>query len=215
MGRVSDGWTGAAGRIERGRSAALSTALGALFAFTQTACPGGAELEHPEAWAGRFSTGNATGSGGAGSSSAGAGTGTAGTGTNLVLDKSTIDCGTLDPEQVLARDCAKGGCHTGTFAAAGITLTFAKIAPQTKDVPAAHGGIGCPDDPLQECVPSTCPTDALLVNSTAPASSWLLAKVHGMENGCGDPMPSPNGYTTAQAANLACIDAIVEAIAKL
>jgi hypothetical protein len=211
---MSDGVMGAAGRIERRRSVAFITAFGALFALTQTACPGGAELEHPEAWAGRFSTGNATGSGGAGSSSAG--TGTAGTGTNLVLDKSTIDCGTLDPVQVLAKDCAKPGCHTNNaLPAAGITLTFDKIAAQTKDVPALHGDIGCPNDPLQLCVPSTCPMDVLLVDSMAPSSSWLLAKVHGMENGCGGPMPSANGYTTAQAANQACIDTIVQAIAKL
>jgi len=143
------------------------------------------------------------------------GSGTAGAPVSLVLDKAKIDCGSLDPEQVLARDCAKSGCHSGPVTAANLPLTFAKIASETKDVPAKHAGIACPNDPLKECVPATCPNDVLLVSSSAPASSWLTAKVHETATQCGDPMPSPNGYTAELAANMACIDAIVQAIADL
>jgi hypothetical protein len=205
-------------------SALLFLGIGISLVVTQTGCPGGAELENPDAWAGRFG-GNSGGAPAAtGGSTTGGSTsgGTGGTGnTNWVLDPATVVCpGGLNAATVITGDCAKGGCHKGALAAAGLDLSFSpnNIAKNTKDVIATHEAIQCsaPTEPYMECIPMTCPGPgtALLVNSANPDDSWVLKKIHGTANGCGDTMPD-DSYATASPDKLACVDAVFRAIAAL
>jgi hypothetical protein len=173
---------------------------------TQSGCPGGADLEHPEAWPGRLS--GSTGSSGTGGTSGG----------NWALDPATVNCNGLDPAVVIGTDCAKIGCHRGTVASAGLDLTFSTIAAKTKDVPAKYLDIQCnaPTDPYVECVPAACPPagSELLVDSSNPDESWILKKLHDTTNGCGDAMPLEAPYPSGSDRS-ACVEAIVRAIAAL
>jgi hypothetical protein len=200
-------------------SVLLFLGIGISLVVTQTGCPGGAELENPDAWAGRFG-GNSGGAPPAtGGTTTGGGTtgGTGGTGTtNWVIDLTTIPCNNgQNADQVIKADCAKGGCHKGALAAASLDLSQNQ-AKNTKDVPATHEGIQCSatGEPYMECVPTTCPTGARLVNSANPDDSWVLKKIHGTANGCGDTMPD-DAYAAANADKVACIDAAFRAIAAL
>src|SRR4051794_12780277 len=119
-------------------SALLFLGIGISLVVTQTGCPGGAELENPDAWAGRFG-GNSGGAppatGGTGGGTTGGGTtgGTGGTGnTNWVLDLTTIACDNgQNADQVIKADCAKSGCHKGSLASAGLDL-YQNQAKNTK-----------------------------------------------------------------------------------
>jgi hypothetical protein len=210
-------------------SALLFLGIGISLVVTQTGCPGGAELENPDAWAGRFGGNSggappATGGTGGGTTGGTMTGGSAGTGTtNWVLDLSTVVCpGGLNAATVITSDCGKTGCHKGTLAAANLDLAVSPmnvIAKNTKDVPAKYLAIQCsaPTEPYMECVPATCPPpgSALLVDSKNPSESWLLKKVHDTTNGCGEVMPLEAAYTADQSDRLACIEAIVQAIAAL
>ena len=206
------------------RSALLFVGLGIGLIVTQSGCPAGADLDNPEQWGDRLSggapaTGGATATGGM----ATGGTGNAGAGSggmkNWVLDNATVTCNAgLDAATVITADCAKGGCHKGALAAGGLDLTFPTIANKTKDVPATHEGIQCsaPTEPYMECVPTTCPTGALIVDSANPDASWVLKKLDGSAKAlpCGDTMPDAN-YATASPDRLACVQAAFRAIAAL
>jgi hypothetical protein len=180
--------------------------------LTQTGCPGGADLENPDQWADHF------GAGGTG------GTGAGGTPGGPVLDFSTVDCGGLnitDPKTGVLAHCATAGCHKGAALAGVSNLDLTPndgFAARLKDQPAVHGSLSCPtpDDPFATCTtpPAQCPTDAKLVNSSAPESSWLSAKIHDMANDCGDMMPPP-GYKALTADELTCMDNIIKAVAAL
>jgi hypothetical protein len=130
-----------------------------------------------------------------------------------VLDFSTVNCGTTDPEELFTTTCAKSFCH-GKSAVAGLDLrTDPGLASRLLDQPARFGDISCPDDDSQTCVPETCPTGALLVDSANPEASFMLAKVSAVPtNGCGDPMPPTSGVSTA---DYPCYLAIINAIAAL
>jgi hypothetical protein len=83
---------------------------------------------------------------------------------------------------------------------------------RTKDVLAQHGDIYCPDqNDFCTVPPMTCPTTALLIDSTTPANSWITAKLEGQVNGCGEVMPN-DAY---DATKKACIEMLVTTIAAL
>jgi hypothetical protein len=203
----------------------LLGAAGLSLIVTQAGCPGGAELENPDSYPGRFpSTAAGTGSAVGGTSNGGTGgSGTAGTGTSAILDLSTVDCGSLSAATVLSMDCASVGCHRTTTAVPAIAKLDLTpndgLAARVKDVPAQHLNIQCSATgaPYMECIPTTCPAPGavLLVNSNTPDASWMMSKVRNMTPGCGTPMPATDGYTTANAANEGCIEAIIHAIAAL
>jgi len=183
------------------RSTLPLAALGFALIFTQSGCPGGADLENPDAWAGRFGTaasGNASGSGGTSP-------------TGPVLDFSTIQCTNTTPQVVLNSKCSTTGCH-GANPSANLDLRAdSGFASRIKDKPATFGGIACTDDPLKICLPDSCPTGVSLVDSDAPDSSWILQKLNDPK-GCGIKMP----YTkTVNADELACLTQIVNAVAAL
>lgn len=211
------------------RSALLFLGLGISLIVTQSGCPGGAELEDADAWAGRLgnNTGGApaatggTGTGGmatGGTATGGMATGGSGMQTNWVLDLNTVVCPNSLSATTVLGDCAKTGCHKGSLKSAGLDLTPATIANNTKDKPATHSEIQCsaPGDPYMECIPTTCPAPgtALLVNSQNPDDSWMMKKIHGQANGCGITMPDDN-YATSSPDRLACIEGVIRAIAAL
>jgi hypothetical protein len=202
------------------RSTLLFLGLGISLIVTQSGCPAGAELEHPEAWAGRVGSGGTPGTGG--STGATGGTAAAGGAKNWVFDINSVACANgLNAATIIGADCAKGGCHKGTLAAAGLDLSNpAQVANKTKDKPATHLGIQCsaPTEPYMECVPTTCPPagSALLVNSANVEQSWVLQKLDGSAAAlpCGTTMPDET-YATASPDKLACVEAAFRAIAAL
>jgi len=183
-------------RAGSSRSVLVLGALGFALIFTQAGCPGGADLENPDAWAGRFG--------------AGAGTGTGG-GTGAVLDFSTIQCTNTTPETVLNKRCATSFCHGNNYLVGLDLRPNAGFASRIKDKPATFGSILCPGSTTENCVPASCPTGAAIVDSDVPASSWMLLKLD-MPNGCGEKMPSG---TTLSADELACLTQVINAVAAL
>jgi len=129
-----------------------------------------------------------------------------------VLDFSTVNCGSTDPEELFASTCAKSFCHGKEYVAGLDLRTDPGLASRLLDMPAHFGYIPCPDDSDQTCVPETCPTSALLVDSLNPEASWMLAKLSSATNGCGELMPTSNG---AKTADYPCYVAIINAIAAL
>lgn len=187
-------------------------ALGVSFVLTLTGCPGGAELEHPEAYG---LTGGQSSTNGTGAAAGTTGNGTGGTsGTSSSL---TVDCGASTYQTVLSGSCATGGCHLPNAAfnfpgASNLNLTPDDgLVGRLKDVKAQHGDISCPPD-FNTCVPSACDTNVLLVDSKNAANSWILAKIHGTQNGCGDSMPTGTPLT---ADKQTCIENFVNAVAAL
>lgn len=134
-----------------------------------------------------------------------------------VLDFSTVNCGNTDPEELFTNTCAKTFCH-GTNFVAGLDLrSDAGLAARLLDVPATFGGIGCYDSATELCVPDSCPSGVLLVDSANPDQSWMLTKltdnpILGGTDGCGEPMPIVSGVRTA---DYPCFRAIIESIAAL
>lgn len=180
-----------------------------------TGATGGTTATGGTGAAGGATTGGTTSSGGmpgTGGTSAGAGTtgGSAGSGSMVPLPMPA-ECTNLT--LTLNNGCAKVGCHKGTFASAGLDLTPNNgLVGRVKDVTATHKDIICPGT-TESCVPSTCPTGVKLVDSSNAMNSWIITKLEGMQNGCGDPMPGSG--TTITAADKTCIEALVNAIAAL
>lgn len=131
---------------------------------------------------------------------------------NPVLDFATVDCGTTDAAKLFADTCAKSFCHGKNFVADLDLRTDAGLAARLLDVPAKFESIPCVDDVTQNCIPDTCPTGALLVDSANPDRSWMLSKLGVATSACGDLMPPSNGPTTA---DYPCFVAIINAIAAL
>jgi hypothetical protein len=121
-----------------------------------------------------------------------------------------------DYKPIVLADCAKGGCHKGALAAAEVDLSGNYLVARLKDVPATFLHIQCsgPAEPYMECVPAACATGALLVDSSNWEQSFMLAKLRGTQNGCGDAMPD-NEYRGANPDKEACLEALVRAIAEL
>jgi hypothetical protein len=197
------------------RSVLLLSAFSLSLILTQSGCPQGAELENPEAWAGRFSTSPTGGSGG----------GTAGTGMmGPVLDFATVDCAAslLKPTgstgiasaDFMIATCGKSFCHGANFVVGLDLRPDSGFAARTLDVFATHAGIPCPDDITMECIPATCPAPntVKIIDSTDPTASWILKKVHKEQGECGDPMPDVNGLSGDKEA---CMTNIVNAAAAL
>jgi len=119
----------------------------------------------------------------------------------------------------MVKSCAKSFCHGANFVAGLDLRTDAAFAMRLLDTPATFSGIPCQDDVTKECVPATCPTGALLVDSANPDASWMLTKLGtnhdpsvGGTDGCGDLMPPSSGVTNA---DYPCYLAIINAIAAL
>jgi hypothetical protein len=157
--------------------------------------------------------GGTSGGSGTGASGAGGTTGTAGSGA-AGAPALVVDCGSLNYATILTQDCTTVGCHRPPATAASqlILVPDAGLVSRLKDVPAKHMDIYCPDlNDVCPTVPAACDMTALLVNSAQPDKSWILQKLRGTQNGCGDQMPSP-AYDMAKEQ---CLEKMVNAIAAL
>jgi hypothetical protein len=195
---------------------------GLALALVLSGCPDGADLENPDAWAGRFGT---AGTGVAMGGSAGTG----GMPPGVVLNWTTVTCdasfdmtSTTLPASAdfMTKTCARQFCHGQGFVAGLDLRTDDGFAKRVKDVQATHGDISCADDPTKICVPASCPPKdtVKLVDSQDPTMSWIMTKAIGGPgvggaDGCGDPMPSPSGLTTDLQKQ--CLMNIVTAVAAL
>jgi len=189
---------------------------GLTLALVLSGCPQGAELENPDAWAGRFGT-------------AGTGMGTGGTATGPVLDWATAVCdpsldntATAVPASAdfMTKTCAKSFCHGPNFVAGLDLRTDDGFAKRIKDVQAMHGSIPCTDDVTKNCIPASCPPAGMakLVDSQNPSMSWMIAKATqssmvGGTDGCGDNMPPSTGLTVDLQKQ--CLINVVNAVAAL
>ena len=199
------------------RSLAQLGAVGLALVVTQTGCPGGADLEHPEAWPDRFGAG-AGGATGIGGSAQGGGTGgstTAGTGNAPPFDITTVVCGAgLSAKTVMTMKCATVGCHNSNLPQAGLVLVpDSGLAGRLKDQPATYADIQCspPGAAYVACVPTSCPMPApKIVDSATLDSSWMLRKLRNTQSDCGASMPDGDTLTTDEEA---CVEAVIKAVA--
>jgi len=158
-----------------------------------------------------------TSNGGAGAMTAAAGAssfaGRAGSGGAPAGASLVVECGGLSYIDILGTDCATPGCHRGTPEQAPSRLVLtpdAGLVSRLKDVAAKHLDIFCLDQDTF-CTPALCDPNVLLVNSANPDKSWILAKLRGTQNGCGDRMPSE----TYDPQKQQCLEKTVAAIAAL
>lgn len=118
-----------------------------------------------------------------------------------------------DFEKILTEDCATKGCH---FEGPGYVpyeelslMPDATLAARLKDRPSRRLDIECEH---VMCVPATCPTGDLVVDSSDWMKSWLLLKITA-SNGCGYAMPPfDNPFDPVKYA---CLEDMVKAIAAL
>jgi hypothetical protein len=146
-----------------------------------------------------------------------------------VLDWATVGCSaSLDDANTtlpasadfMNKRCAKTFCHGSKFVASLDLRPDSGFAKRTKDVISKHESIPCLDDVTRDCVPSSCPPpgSVTLIDSSDPASSWMLATANqdprvGGTYGCGDNMPPTSGLATTNDRE--CLAAIVNAVAAL
>lgn len=196
-------------RLHSWRSRLPLGVLGLALAVTQSGCPYGAELENPDAWAGRFGTGGSTVAG------------TGGTPSGPVLDFTTVMCAasldkatTPEPASADFLNARCGSCHGKSLKLAGLDLRpDAGFAQRTRNVGATFGDILCDGSITEECIPETCPPGANLIDSVNPASSWILMKSLDTQGDCGESMPQAKPALVGDDA--ACMTNIVNAVAAL
>jgi hypothetical protein len=127
--------------------------------------------------------------------STGGGSGPTGGGTGMGGALPTVDTTCLT--KVFTDVCVT--CHVpGGALSAGLDLQSAGVAARLVNVAAMH----------QMGTPGPCPP-VKLVDTTAPASSWLLAKINGTQMMCGGVMPLAGAALTADQK--ACITTFVMA----
>lgn len=191
-----------------GSLCALVVVLGSAFACAvEENLPIGDWLEP----GGEGGAGGRVGSGGSATAGTGSPAGNAGSAGSL-----SVGC---DYVPALSRSCAIAGCHNSRLLVAGLDLTPnppENLIARLKDKPAGHADIDCGDGRnFVPCVPATCPPPgtALLVDSANPDDSWILRKLNGTHDDCGNQMPMAPGDRDFDAATKACVEDLVRAIA--
>jgi hypothetical protein len=157
-------------------------ALGSAVALGlfMTGCPEPADLANPDSYA--------KPPGGTG------GSGTGGSGSGNACETACIK--TLFQT---ATQCA--GCHGKSLKSAMLDLEASGVVDRLKNVPATHG----------EVMDKTgCPTGDKLIDTAAPANSWLLKKVNGGHGDCGLAMPVGKALS---ADELTCMQTFVSCVA--
>jgi hypothetical protein len=165
-------------------------------------------------------TGGTAGSAGASAGTAGASAGAAGAtgGAAGTAGAGGGGAGTppaCDFAGIIQNSCAKTACHDTMYNQAGIDFRTPGYEQRLVNMPATFTDITCPDPaggllPVP-CVPPSCPQGALLINTTAPAESWMLKKLLGTHADCGDAMPLPPGMATPDEK--ACLESWIHYLA--
>lgn len=193
---------------------------GVILALVAACAPHSIEFEHTDGGAGSPPEGSVGGTSGtsAGTSSTGGtstgATGGSGGGSSTPLPDPALDIG-CDYKAIIGSDCAKVGCHKGALSAAHLNLSKTDFLVTTlKDVPATFLEIQCsgPGEPYSECVPAACPSGALLVDSANWEQSFMLMKLRGTQNGCGESMPYQGSLDPAKEA---CLETLIYTVAGL
>lgn len=178
--------------------AILAAAAGTVsLALFNAGCPEPADLQNPEMYP--LPGGSSAGTAAGGSATGGSATGGATTGGSATGGSATgATCETPCMTTVITT-CKV--CHGAALKSSDLDLEAAGYTARLKDVPAKHGGLmGAP----------MCPTGDKLIDSAAPAQSWLLKKVSSQEGDCGDPMPQGSGLMGDQ---LKCVQDYVTCVA--
>jgi len=169
------------------RAPAFSLGVGAsVLALFAVGCPEPADLANP----GDYPTATA------GTNTGTAGGATAGTGGSA---SPSAACESTCMASIIGATCK--GCHGKAIKLAGtLDLETAGYTGRLKDKPAEH--------PLLDAS-AMCPTGDLLIDSAAPANSWLLKKVSNQQGTCGAVMPSP----PLTSEEVACVQTYVTCVA--
>jgi hypothetical protein len=178
-------------RRVQGLTAGVGAALLALFIV---GCPEPADLTDP----GSFPKPPSSTAGAPSTAGSGAGGGSS-------SDACEVDC-IKDVFQKQITLCKL--CHTAKTAAegglqsSGLNLEGDGFTARLKDVPAKHGDL--------PAGMATCTAGDKLIDTSAPANSWLLKKIHAEQGSCGTPMPSTGMLSAAQKT---CIETYVACVA--
>lgn len=211
----------------------LAGVVGAVvLALAALGCPQGADLENANSYpAPGYSIGGSTTTAGtattAGTTTT-AGTATGGTATGGTATGGTATGGTSTGSACEVA-CVKAVftgtiascklCHSKTPApdglqSSGLDLESPNVTSRLADIPAKHMDIV--PDPQSSKPTVMCPTGDKLIDLTTPANSWLLKKIHGMQDQsattmCGTQMPQPP--TTLKADEITCMETYVNCVA--
>jgi hypothetical protein len=165
-------------------------------------------------------TGGTAGSAGASAGTAGASAGTAGTtggaaGTAGAGGGSAGTPPACDFAGVIQKSCALTACHDTMYKQGELDFRTPGYEQRLVNAPATFTDITCPDPaggPLPvACTPPSCAPGTLLINTAAPAESWMLKKLNGTHNECGDPMPLAPGMVTPDEK--ACLESWIHYLA--
>ena len=132
----------------------------------------------------------------AGASSSNAGTGTGGSSAPASCEVACIN----KLFQTDQQPCLF--CHTTAAPLGGLDLQSLGYTDRLKNQPAKHTGFTGPT--------TDCPTGDKLIDTTTPANSWLLKKIHNEQKTCGAAMPQAGTLTADQKA---CIETYVACVA--
>jgi hypothetical protein len=179
-------------RLRARRVRALVASVGAgILALCSVGCPEPADLQNPN----QYPLPPATGGSG---STAGSGTGgsaPAGCETACIKD-------IFQKQVALCKLCHGAMPAPAGLQSSGLNLESDGFTDRLKNVAAKHT-----DLPMGK---TTCPTGDKLIDTSNPSASWLLKKIQGQQNGCGDPMPSAG---TLSADQKTCLETYVSCVA--
>jgi hypothetical protein len=163
-------------------------------------------------------TGGTAGSAGASAGTAGASAGTAGTTGGAAGTAGGGSAGappTCGYAAIIQNSCAKTACHDTMYKQAELDFRTPGYEQRLVNMPATFTDITCPDPaggPLPvACTPPSCAPGTLLINTAAPAESWMLKKLNGTHNECGDTMPIAPGMVTPDEK--ACLESWIHYLA--
>jgi hypothetical protein len=134
----------------------------------------------------------------AGSSSTTAGSGTGGSGGSAAVT-CEVECVNklFQKEQTPCLFCHSKATHLGD-----LDLESPDYTSRLKNQPAKHTGFTGPT--------TDCPTGDKLIDTTTPANSWLLKKIHNEQKTCGTVMPQSGALTADQKT---CLETYVTCVA--
>lgn len=208
-------------RVRARRLTTLAGALGTVaLACLALGCPQAADLENANSFptpgyqVGGSTTGGSATAGSTTGGTAAAGTAAGGSAAGTASTGCELPCVTTAFATAGLLHCTT--CHSKTtmnngLQSAGLDLESPNVTARLKNVPAKHTDIMAEDGKTV-----MCPSGDKLIDTTTPANSWLLKKIHGTQDSsattqCGTSMPQG---TTLPADSLTCLDTYVTCVAN-